>query len=75
MFNWDYYLCQICSYGVKEIFCYINLQQENITYNVCNLDVMTSNAKIQWLTTLHSKPNLITYVMYKDSFNIEEYVK
>ncbi len=79
VFTKDYDLCHNWSSEVKEIFCYINMEQVYTTKPVCNLDFMKTECKkideSQWLASLPLKPKLKTYILYKKSFITEYYVK
>ncbi len=74
--------CNVCknwSHEIKEIFDYINMQQVYITKSLCNIVTFETNCKeldeYQWLQPLTTKPKLITYIEYKETFGTEEYVK
>ncbi len=55
------------------------MQQLYITKSVCNIVTFETKCKeldeYQWLQSLTTKPKLRTYIEYKQTFGMEEYLK
>ncbi len=55
------------------------MQQVYITKSLCNIVTFETKCKeldeYQWLQSLTTKPKLKTYIVYKQTFGIEKYVK
>jgi hypothetical protein len=79
IFNWDHELCKNWSNNVKEILYQIDMHEEFIHKNMCNIDNVQikcmENDKMEWLNALPLKPKLRTYRTFKREIKTEDYVK
>ncbi len=71
VFQWDYIICKNWCFEVKEIFSFIQLQRVYDDMNECSLNKIECNLSEhrnnQWKELLTSKPQLRTYMKFKDN--------
>ncbi len=80
MFEYDHRLCSNnwCS-EIKDIFVKLGMVQIFNQKLTCDLTTITNKLytlmKREWLEEIQSKPKLRTYMLFKEEFGIENYVK
>ena len=80
IFGYDYMKCKFnWSSDVKEIFMiagHIDLFSNKSTCDIkCMKDSLTSHYSAKWLQDVQQKPKLRTYILFKELYSTEQYVK
>ncbi len=79
VFKWDYIICKLYCFVVKDIFSSIQLQMVYDDMNACSLNTIECNLaehrNNQWKDLLTSKAKLHTYMKFKDNIYTEQYVQ